>query len=56
MEPLGKLVVITGVSEAKVYLLVETLYPALFNYINPGIENDRKFRKLEGKEEADKVI
>ncbi|MEK7061188.1 MAG: excinuclease ABC subunit UvrA [Patescibacteria group bacterium] len=56
--PLGKLVVITGVSgSGKSTLLVETLYPALFNYINPGYRGMiGKFRKLEGKEETDKVI
>jgi excinuclease ABC subunit A len=56
--PLGKLVVVTGVSgSGKSTLLVETLYPALFNYINPGYRGMiGKFRRLEGKEEIDKVI
>lgn len=56
--PLGKLVIVTGVSgSGKSTLLVETLYPALFSYINPeyrGIVG--KFKRLEGKENIDKVI
>ena len=56
--PLGKLVVISGVSgSGKSTLLVETLYPALFSYFNPGFRGDiGKFTRLEGKELVDKVI
>ena len=56
--PLGKLVVVTGVSgSGKSTLLVETLYPALFSYINPEFRGlIGKFRRLEGKENIDKVI
>jgi excinuclease ABC subunit A len=56
--PLGKLVVITGVSgSGKSTLLVETLYPALFSYLNPGFRGEiGKFKSLEGKEYVDKII
>ncbi len=56
--PLGKLVCITGVSgSGKSTLLVETLYPALTSYLNPLYRGTvGKFRRLEGKENIDKVI
>lgn len=56
--PLGKLVCITGVSgSGKSTLLVETLYPALFAYLNPNYRGlIGKFKRLEGKENIDKVI
>ncbi len=56
--PLGKLVIVAGVSgSGKSTLLVETLYPALFSYLNPGYRGQvAKFKRLEGKEEVDKVI
>ncbi len=56
--PLANLVVVTGVSgSGKSTLLVETLYPALFSYLNPDYRGSvGKFERLEGKEEIDKVI
>lgn len=56
--PLGKLVVITGVSgSGKSTLLVETLYPALYSYLNPAYRgNVGEFERLEGRENIDKVI
>lgn len=56
--PLGKLVCITGVSgSGKSTLLVETLYPALTSYLNPLYRGTvGKFKRLEGKENIDKVI
>jgi len=56
--PLGKLVAITGVSgSGKSTLLVETLYPALYSYFNPGYRGEvDKFIRLEGKESVNKVI
>jgi excinuclease ABC subunit A len=56
--PLGKFVCITGVSgSGKSTLLVETLYPALFSYLNPNYRGFvGSFRRLEGKENIDKVI
>lgn len=56
--PLGKLVCVTGVSgSGKSTLLVETLYPALFSYLNPEYRGMvGKFNRLEGKENIDKII
>ena len=54
----GELIVLLGPSgSGKSTLLVETLYPALFSYINPEFRGlIGKFRRLEGKENIDKVI
>lgn len=56
--PLGKLVTITGVSgSGKSTLLVETLYPAIMNFVNrffKGVPGE--FKKIEGVEQVDKAI
>lgn len=56
--PLGKFVVVTGVSgSGKSTLLVETLYPALYSYLNPGYRGrGGAFKRLEGKENVGRVI
>ena len=56
--PLGKLVVITGVSgSGKSSLLVETLYPAISSILNPRFKGDLgKYEKIQGVENIDKMI
>jgi len=56
--PLGKFITITGVSgSGKSSLLVETLYPALFNKLHSKFEeNPKTYKSLEGVEYVDKVI
>jgi len=56
--PLGKLVVITGVSgSGKSSLLVDTLYPALIQNLSKYYRGDvPKYKKIEGIENVDKAI
>ncbi len=55
--PLGKLIVVTGVSgSGKSSLVSDTLYPLLNNLINRSRHDVGKFKKLEGLEFIDKVV
>jgi excinuclease ABC subunit A len=55
--PLGKLIVVTGVSgSGKSSLINETLYPALRNRLHGSLDKPLPFDKIEGMEFIDKVI
>ncbi|KKR73447.1 MAG: UvrABC system protein A [Candidatus Woesebacteria bacterium GW2011_GWA2_40_7] len=56
--PLGKMVVITGVSgSGKSSLLVETLYPALYKKINRNSNIEQgKFKEIKGYEAVNKLV
>src|SRR5690606_8580456 len=55
--PLGKLVVITGVSgSGKSSLITETLYPILNQHFFRAKKQPLPYKKIEGLEELDKVI
>ena len=55
--PLGKLIVITGVSgSGKSSLISETLYPILNQYFYNSIQKPLPYKKIKGIENVDKVI
>ncbi len=55
--PLGKLIVVTGVSgSGKSSLINETLYPALRKMLHRSLDNPLPYEKISGIEHIDKVI
>lgn len=55
--PLGTFICVTGVSgSGKSSLIIDTLYPALMNYLHKSNLPAGKFDKIEGLENIDKVI
>ena len=55
--PLGKLVVVTGVSgSGKSSLINGTLYPILNKHIYRGVKEPLPYKKIEGLDEIDKIV
>ncbi len=55
--PLGKLIVVTGVSgSGKSSLINQTLYPILNNHYYHGVKKPLPYKKIKGLEHLDKVI
>ena len=55
--PLGKLIVVTGVSgSGKSSLITDTLYPVLSNYVNRSNKETGAYKEIIGMEYIDKVV